>query len=143
MGGWKVEFDDKPPERGGGGAGRFAGGTDARFSIGLRLGSDGAVSDSMWDGLAFQAGILPGMRVVAINDRAFSADQLQDILKASKTSAQTIRFLVVNNDYYSTHTINYQGGEKYPHLVRVEGKPDLLDELSKPLARPPEPEHAK
>ncbi|MGD0696080.1 MAG: M61 family peptidase [Terriglobia bacterium] len=142
MGGWKVEFNDKPPERGGGGGagGRFGGGVDARYSIGLRLGGDGSVADSIWGGLAYQAGILPGMRVVAINDRAFTTDLLADALKASKTSAQTIRFLVLNEDYYSTHTINYQGGEKYPHLVRAEGKPDLLDDLAKPLARPPEPE---
>ena len=148
-GGWKVEFNDKPPERGGGGgggggaAGRFGGGVDAVYSIGLRLGGDGTVADSIWGGLAFQAGILPGMRVVAINDRAFTGELLTEALKASKTSAQTIRLLVLNEDYYSTHTITYQGGEKYPHLVRVEGKPDLLDDLAKPLARPPEPKEQR
>jgi predicted metalloprotease with PDZ domain len=145
MGGWKVEFNDKPPERAGGGGGggaggRFGGGVDAVYSLGLRLGGDGTVGDSIVGGLAYQAGILPGMRVVAINDRAFTGDLLTDALKASKTSAQTIRFLVLNEDYYSTHTITYQGGEKFSHLVRVEGKPDLLDDLAKPLARPPEPE---
>ena len=137
IGGWKVEFNDKPLEMGGG-RGRLSGGVDARYSIGLTLGGDGSVADSIWGGLAFQAGILPGMRIVAINDRAFTTDGLHDVLKASKTTPQSIRFLVVNNDYYSTHTVNYEGGEKYPHLVRAEGKPDLLDDLSKPLARPRE-----
>jgi predicted metalloprotease with PDZ domain len=142
MGGWSVEFNDKPLEMGGG-RGRLSGGVDARYSIGLTLGGDGSVADSIWGGLAFQAGILPGMRIVAVNDRAFTTEGLHDVLKASKTTPQSIRFLVVNNDYYSTHTVNYEGGEKYPHLVRAEGKPDLLDELSKPLARPPESEHAR
>lgn len=137
MGGWKVEFNDKPLEIAGD-RGRLAGTVDARYSIGLRLGSDGSVADSIWGGLAFHAGILPGMRIVAINDRAFTTDGLHDVLKASKTSRQSIRFLVVNNDYYTTCTISYEGGEKYPHLVRAEGKPDLLDDLSKPLVHPSE-----
>ena len=137
MGGWKVEFNDTPPERG---AGDRFGGVDARYSIGLRVGADGSVADSIWGGLAHQTGIQAGMRVAAINDRAFSADLLKDALKASKTGAQTMRFLVVNGDYYSTHTIRYQGGEKFPHLVRLEGTPDLLDDLAKPRARPAEPE---
>jgi hypothetical protein len=41
---------------------------------------------------------------------------------------------VLNDDYYKTCTIDYHGGERYPHLVREESKADLLDELAKPLA---------
>jgi hypothetical protein len=74
------------------------------------------------------------MRVVAVNDRAFTPDLLRDALKAGKNSSQPIRLLVLNDDYYMTCTIDYHGGERYPHLVREESKPDLLDELAKPLA---------
>jgi hypothetical protein len=41
--------------------------------------------------------------------------------------------LVLNDDYYRTCTIDYHGGERFPHLVREENKADLLDELAKPL----------
>lgn len=133
LGGWKVEYNDKAPEGGGRGAGRFGGGEDATYSLGLRLGSDGTVQDSIVGGVAYQAGIMPGMRVMAIDDRAFTPDLLGDVVKASKTSSQTIRFLTLNEDYYKTYTLNYQGGPRYPHLVREEGKPDLLDDLAKPL----------
>jgi predicted metalloprotease with PDZ domain len=140
MGGWKVEFNDRPPEArggGGGGGGRFGGGggVDAIYSLGMRVGGDGTVGDSLVGGVAYQAGIVPGMRVVAMNDRAFTPDLLNDALKASKTESQTIRLLILNEDYYKTYTLTYQGGEKYPHLVKVEGKPDLLDDLAKPLAQ--------
>ena len=132
-GGWKVEFNDKAPEsHAEGGGRRSAGGVDAVYSLGLHLGSDGTVTESVVGGIAFQAGITSGMRVVAIDDRAFTSDLLSDVLKASKASSQTIRLLIVNEDYYKTYTLKYQGGERYPHLVRVEGKPDLLDELAKP-----------
>jgi predicted metalloprotease with PDZ domain len=131
-GGWKVEYSERPAE--GAGRGPFGGGVNATYSIGLRLGNDGAVQDSIVGGLAYKAGITSGMRVVAVNDRAFTPDLLHDALKAGANSSQPIRLLVVNDDYYKTCTIDYHGGERYPHLVRQEGKPDLLDEIAKPLA---------
>jgi predicted metalloprotease with PDZ domain len=133
-GGWKVEFNDKPEENRRGGGGRFGGGVNAAYSLGLELSSDGTVRDSLVGGVAYKAGIVPGMKVAAVNDRTFAPDLVNDALKASKTSPQTIRFLTVNDEYYKEYTVTYEGGPKYPHLVREEGKPDLLDELSKPLA---------
>jgi predicted metalloprotease with PDZ domain len=133
-GGWKVEYSEKSAEAGGGGGGPFGGGIAAVYSIGLRLGNDGAVQEAIVGGLAYKAGITSGMRVVAVNDRAFTPDLLRDALKAAKNSAQPIRLLVLNDDYYKTCTIDYHGGERYPHLVRDESKADLLDDLAKPLA---------
>jgi hypothetical protein len=74
------------------------------------------------------------MRVVALNDRAYKPELLHDAMKAGTKNDQPIRFLVVNDDYFKTCLVNYHGGERYPHLVRVEGKPDLLDDIAKPLA---------
>jgi predicted metalloprotease with PDZ domain len=130
-GGWKVDFTDKPPEslEGGGSAGSL----NAVYSLGLRIGANGAVRDSLVGGPAYLAGITPGMRVMAVNDRAYTPDLLRDALKASKKNDQPLRFLVLNDDYYKTCTVNYHDGERYPHLVRVEGKPDLLDDIAKPL----------
>ena len=54
-GGWKVDYTDKPPEAQGGG--RFAGGVNALYSLGLRLGTDGNVQDSLFGGPAYLAGI--------------------------------------------------------------------------------------
>jgi len=132
--GWKVEYSEKPPERGGSNPYLEEAGLDAAYSIGLRLASDGAVQESIVGGLAYQAGITSGMRVVAVNDRAFTPDLLRDALKAGKNGSQPIRLLVLNDDYYKTCTIDYHGGERFPHLVRQEGKPDSLDDLAKPLA---------
>jgi predicted metalloprotease with PDZ domain len=126
-----VEYSEKPPE--GAGRGPSGEGAAAVYSIGLRLSNDGAVQDSIVGGLAFKAGITSGMPVVAVNDRAFTPDLLRDALKAGKNSSQPIRLLVLNDDYYRTCTIDYHGGERFPHLVREETKADLLDELAKPL----------
>jgi predicted metalloprotease with PDZ domain len=131
-GGWKLEYSEKPPEDGG--RGPSAGAMGAEYSLGLSLGNDGTVRDSMVRSPAYQAGITSGMRVVAVNDRAFTPDLLHDALTAARNNSQPIRLLVLNDDYYKTCAIDYHGGERYPHLVRQEGKPDLLDELVKPLA---------
>ena len=49
-------------------------------------------------------------------------------------SQQPIEMLVITDDYYKTVTVDYRGGPRFPHLVRIEGKPDLLDDLIKPRA---------
>ena len=72
------------------------------------------------------------MKVLAVNGRKFSGEVLQDALKASKRGSQALELLVENTDYYKTFKIDYHGGEKYPHLVRDESKPDTLTEIIKP-----------
>ena len=131
-GGWKVDYTDKPPEAHPGG--RLAGSLDGLYSLGLRLAADGNVLESLVGSPAYVAGITQGMKVVAVNDRSYTPDLLNDALKSSPKIDQPTRLLVLNDDYYKTCTINYHRGVRYPHLVRVEGKADLLDEISRPLA---------
>jgi len=37
--------------------------------------------------------------------------------------------VVKNGEYFSTHSVNYHAGERYPHLERQYGKPDLLTDI--------------
>jgi hypothetical protein len=71
------------------------------------------------------------MKVVAVNGRRFTADVLRDALKAGKTNSQPLELLVENTDYYKTYKLDYHGGEKYPHLVRDDSKPDMLSDIIK------------
>ena len=128
-GGWRVVFSGEPSKL----TGRRGGATDV-YSIGLELRPDGAVSDSIVGGPAFNAGISSGMKVIGVNGRVYTHDLLEDAVKASKDSSEPISLLVVNDDFINTATINYHGGERYPHLVRDEQKPDYLDELIKAKA---------
>ncbi len=128
--GWKVVYDDMPSEMLGGSMGAYHF-IDARYSLGLELGGDGGVGDTVEGMPAAQAGIGPGMKVVAVNGRRFSPEVLRDALKAAKTGSAPIELLVENTDYYKTYRIDYHGGEKYPHLVRDESKPDLLTDILK------------
>jgi predicted metalloprotease with PDZ domain len=128
--GWKVVYDDKPSEMESSRQSirRFV---DARFSIGLELNDDGGVADTIEGMVAAKAGIGPGMKVVAVNGRQFSADVLRDALKAGKSGGKPLELLVENTDYYKTYALDYHDGERYPHLVRDESKPDLLSDIFK------------
>ena len=126
--GWKVVYDDTPSPMEGG-RGRRSVGT--RYSLGLELGADGIIADTIEGMPAALAGIGPGMKLVAVNGRRFSSEVLKDALKAAKNGTMPIELLVENTDYYKTYKIDYKGGEKYPHLVRDESKPDLLSDILK------------
>jgi predicted metalloprotease with PDZ domain len=128
--GWKVVYDENPSEMMSSSAGAYHF-VPAAFSIGLVLNDDGLISDTIEGELTAKAGIGPGMKVVAVNGRRFSADVLHDALKSAKTGTAPIELLVENTDYYKTYKIDYHGGEKYPHLVRDDSKPDLLTEILK------------
>jgi predicted metalloprotease with PDZ domain len=126
-GGWKVAFSGEPSKL----TGRRGAATDI-YSIGLQLGADGSVGDSLVGSPAFQAGISSGMKVIGVNTRVYTHDLLEDAIKDAKDSSQPISLIVVNDDYINTATINYHGGSRYPHLVRDDQKPDYLDDLIKP-----------
>lgn len=105
---------------------------DAVYSVGLLVGFDGAIEDTVEGMPAAKAGIGPGMRVVAVNGRAFSPAVFLDALRESTDSSGPLELLVENADYFKTYKLDYHEGEKYPHLVRDESKPDMLGEIIKP-----------
>lgn len=107
---------------------------DETYSIGLQLKDDGAVQDSIVTLPAYKAGISPGMKVIAVNGRPFTPQVLRLALRAGTTSKEPLRLRVLNDGYDKTCSIDYHGGERFPHLVREAGRPDLLDEMLKPLA---------
>jgi predicted metalloprotease with PDZ domain len=126
-GGWKVIFNDKPLKLEG-----RRGNFGQIYTIGLLLKDDGTITDAIVGSPAFEAGISPAMRVMAVDERAFTPDVLLDAIKAAKDTTQPISLLVLSDDYFRTFQVNYHGGERIPHLERVEQKPDYLDELIKP-----------
>ena len=128
-GGWKVTFNDQPSKNL-----EHRNRASDVYSIGLELGEDGAVNDAIVGSPAFVAGISSGMKVIGVNGRLYTHDLLDDAIKAADGTKQSISLIVVVDDYIRTFNIDYHGGDRYPHLVRDEAKPDSLDELIKPRA---------
>ena len=126
--GWKLVFGDKPSAAIKAAEGRSKS-TNLTYSLGLSVGSDGGVGDVLWDSPAFQAGIAPGMTIVAVNGQAYSGDAIKDAVTAAKTGKAPIELLVKNFDRYDTYKLDYHGGLQYPSLERVAGTTDTLSKL--------------
>ncbi len=122
--GWKLVYKDKP-------SAYFKAmmkgrGANFIYSLGVALSPAGYVNEVRWDSAAFNAGVGTGMQVLAVNDLQYSADELEEAVRAAKDSKQPVRLLVKEMDVYRTLSIDYHGGLRYPSLERIEGKADYL-----------------
>jgi predicted metalloprotease with PDZ domain len=130
--GWKLVYNDDTNEFLSAGD-AVSGGGDYTASIGLKVKGDGTVVDSIPGMPAFETGISPYLRIIAVNGRAFSVDELNRAVANTRSSAGTIVITATNTGAIETHEIRYQGGNRYPHLERVDGTADYLDDILKPL----------
>ncbi len=84
---------------------------------------------------AYQAGIGPGMKLVAVNGRKWAPDVLHDAIKAAQGTAAPIELLVENAQFFQTYSIAYHDGDRNPHLERVSSQPDFLHDLLASLSK--------
>jgi predicted metalloprotease with PDZ domain len=136
--GWRLVYDDTPSER-------WKATEDDNRQVDVSLsagfivstddaqaGGSGAIVDVEPDSPASRAGIAPGMRLLAVNGRKWSADVLHDALTEAKASRRPIELLIANGDFYSTVSVAAYTGNRYPHLERANSKPDLLSRIYAP-----------
>jgi predicted metalloprotease with PDZ domain len=140
QGGYKLVYADKP-SRGettmASGGGRRSPGINVWYSIGIRVGADGTISDVRWDGPADKAKLAPGQKIFAVNGKVFAADDLRAAIREAKGKTEPIHLIVQTDSFVSLVDLDYHDGEKFPVMVRVDGTPDYLDEITKPLTTPP------
>ena len=136
QGGYKLVYNDTPPaweRRGGGGAGAAAGrfGVSYATSLGLSVMPDGTIAQVVWDGPAFKAGLVEGAQIVAIDGDVFAAPKLKDAIVKAEKGTEPITLIVKENNTVKTVSLDYHDGLRVPHLERVEGTPDRLDDILK------------
>ena len=129
--GWTLVYNDQPNA-----IGKLEeqdrSGLDTTASLGLVLGKDGSVDDSIEDGIAFKSGIAPGMKVIAVNGRKYTKEILLAAMKEAQSAHKPIELLIENTEFYRTVSLSYFDGPRFPHLVRDAGKPDLLGDIIHP-----------
>jgi predicted metalloprotease with PDZ domain len=138
-GGYKLVYRDKPSNSEQmiqAAEGSRGSGIDCWYSIGLQLGADGTIGDVLWNGPADKAGLAPGEKIMAVNDKIYSADALREAIREEKGASKPIRVIVQADSFISTAQIDYHDGERYPALERVAGTPAYLDDIIKPLTTP-------
>ncbi len=106
--------------------------TALTYSIGLSVGKDDTITDVLWEGPAFKAGLAPSTTLIAVNGKAYTSDVLKAAITAAKTSKDPIQLIVKVDDTVKTFNVDYHGGLRYPVLQRVDGTPDLLSDIYAP-----------
>jgi predicted metalloprotease with PDZ domain len=140
QGGYKLVYTDKPSKSErtlASAGGRRGGALDVWYSLGIRVSGEGVLSDVRWSGPADDAKLTPGQKIYAVNGKLFSPDVVKDALKKAKGSSEPIHLILELNGFVTLADINYHDGERYPSLVRVDGTPAYLDDITKPRTTPP------
>jgi len=139
QGGYKLVYTDKPTRSSrtmAAAGGRRGAGIDVWYSIGIRVTGDGTIGDVRWNGPADKTKLFPGQKIIAVNGNVFSGDALREAIKQAKGGTEAIHLILQGDTFVTTADLNYHDGERFPSLVRVDGTPDYLDEITKPLTTP-------
>ncbi|MCJ2181512.1 peptidase M61 [Novosphingobium sp. 1949] len=133
MAGYKLVWKDEPNSYDAGIA-SYRHSLNLTYSLGVTLKSDGTVTGTLWDSPGFNAGLVSGAQIVAVNDEAYSSDTLNAAITAAKTGNEAadkpIKLLVKRGDHFQTVAIAYHGGLRYPWLESTSpGKENGLDKL--------------
>jgi predicted metalloprotease with PDZ domain len=132
--GWRIVYRDKPtPYLEHVESNRHT--VDLAYSLGLVVGKEARIAEVVWGGPAFTAGVAPGQTLEAVNGLAYTEERLKEAVVAAK-SGKPIELLVRTFDRFSTVSVRYSGGLRYPDLERVEGRADVLGEIFRSRVRP-------
>jgi predicted metalloprotease with PDZ domain len=132
-GGWHLTYNDEPNQMIAASQ-ATPGPVDYTSSIGVLIKPDGTVQDAIPSMPAYQSGVRPYTRILAVNGRQFSTEELNKTLAESKTRTGPITLLISNAGFVESHDIDYHGGTRHPHLTRDEATRDFLSEILKPRA---------
>ncbi|WP_238525655.1 MULTISPECIES: peptidase M61 [Acidobacterium] len=139
-GGYKLVYNDTPIEWE---QTEFAkyGFADFSTSLGLSVGAPhggGAamIGNVWWGSPAFKAGLVPDTQLVSVNGEAYTAKGLREAILAAEKDHKPIEIQYRRGKDYKTVSIPYYGGLRIPHLERVDGKTDYLDQILAPSKSP-------
>lgn len=107
------------------------------YSLGVVIDKDAKVVATQWDGAAFNAGVVTGSKIVAVNGLTYDGDALKKAVTAAKAGAP-LELLFQRGDRFQTVKIDYKGGLRYPWLEKtgadkVPGGLDLLLAPKRPV----------
>jgi len=107
--------------------------TELGYAIGLRLNEDGSIADVIEGMAAAKAGIGPGMKLIAVNGKAYAAEIRRAAVRATTDPRQRrIDLLIDNEGHFENHQLSYGEGEKYPVLERDASKSGALSKIITP-----------
>jgi len=106
------------------------GSIDLTYSLGMTVAGDGRITDVLWGGAAFDAGLTIGTTIGAIAGRDFSPERLKEAVDRSGDAA--LDLMVRRGSMLRTLALPARGRARYPELVRRAGTPDRLGAILRP-----------
>ena len=113
-------------------------------SLGITIDKDGKVTSCRWDSPAFNAGLVPGMRIIAVDGIAYDAETMKTAIAAAGTAAagvgsdvKSVELIYQHGDRVLPLSIPYHDGLRWPWLERSHpgNAPAGLDLLLSPRRR--------
>jgi predicted metalloprotease with PDZ domain len=106
--------------------------TDLTYSVGVMIGAENKLTEVIWEGPAYKAGLTVGTQIISVNGIAFDGDKLKNAIKGANKTGTTIELQVKNGNLFRTVKIDYHEGLHYPHLERDGSGPARLDQILTP-----------
>ena len=107
------------------------GNADFQYSLGFSVTKEKKLTSIWWGSPAFDAALRSGDEIVAVGDKAYSEEALKEAVTAAK-KGQPVRITIKRGESVRVVSINYNGGLRYPHLVKTGKGEGALDLLLKP-----------
>lgn len=108
---------------------------DQWLTYGLSIAKKGKITGVRENSPAWKAGMSPEATIRAVNGQAYTPKTLLYETKQAETSKTPTAFLVEQDGWFHTYEVNYHGGPRYPHLVRLPGTPNMLAKIMAPHAK--------
>jgi len=126
--GWRLIYSDQPNQAIADNESRREN-HDWRFSLGFSVSKKDDVTEVLPDSPAGRAGMVAGEKVLGVGGHVYSARAVEAALAQSKGGKEPIEVVTADGDAIRVHRLDYHGGPRYPHLERIEGRPDVLAEI--------------
>lgn len=113
-----------------------------RTSLGVRLNKDGEITDLIPGSAADTAGLAYGMKIIAVNNFAWSTERMKEAVKQSPERG-AVDVIVSFQERVEAKWIAHGGGMRWPRVTPVEGETDWLAAIANPLVEKAAPEPVK
>jgi predicted metalloprotease with PDZ domain len=106
---------------------------DLSQSLGFTVGNDGKIASVIWESAAFKANVIPGSQIMRVDGKPFAPDVMRAAVTTAKGGAAKIMLSIKTDGIESDVPIQWNGGLRFPRLVKISGSSSGLDQLLTPL----------
>jgi predicted metalloprotease with PDZ domain len=105
---------------------------DLSFSAGLTVDKDGKITQVVWGSPAFRAGLVVGETILAVDGRSYSEAAIKERISAAKGGSAPLQLTTRRGEEVRLVPLSWNGGLRYPRLIKVGAKRGALDILLEP-----------